>query len=149
MVTFKRKKVTKYRGSKTHGCGSMKKRRGAGNRGGRGNAGSGKRADQKKPSYWNETDYFGRHGFVKKGLLKKTIYINLQTIEENADEMVSENLISQEKDTYVIDGEKTGFTKVLGSGRLTKKLRITAEEFSENAKKKIAAAGGEAIVKKQ
>ena len=44
------KKVRKFRGSHTHGYGSKKKHRGAGSRGGRGMAGSGKRADQKKPS---------------------------------------------------------------------------------------------------
>ncbi|MBD3259575.1 50S ribosomal protein L15, partial [Candidatus Woesearchaeota archaeon] len=38
----KSKKVKKMRGSKTHGGGNMR-RRGAGNRGGRGNAGTGKR----------------------------------------------------------------------------------------------------------
>ena len=48
MVINKSKKKLKYRGSKTHGCGSMKKRRGAGHRGGRGAAGSGKRGDTKK-----------------------------------------------------------------------------------------------------
>ena len=42
MVVYKRKKVTKYRGSVTHGGGSRKKRRGAGSIGGRGNAGTGK-----------------------------------------------------------------------------------------------------------
>ena len=46
MSVNKTKKVGKYRGSKTHGGGHMKKRRGAGNRGGRGMAGTGKRADQ-------------------------------------------------------------------------------------------------------
>ena len=47
MPTNKRKKHTKMRAKTTHGYGSMKKNRGAGNRGGRGMAGSGKRADQK------------------------------------------------------------------------------------------------------
>ena len=63
MVVNKSKKKLKYRGSKTHGCGSMKKRRGAGHRGGRGAAGSGKRGDAKKPSIWGGR-YFGKHGFI-------------------------------------------------------------------------------------
>ena len=63
MTVNKRKKVTRYRGSKTHGGGAKKKRRGAGNRGGRGMGGSGKRADSKKPSLWG-AKYFGKHGFV-------------------------------------------------------------------------------------
>jgi large subunit ribosomal protein L15 len=53
MTTHRRKKNVKQRGSKTHGWGSMKKHRGAGNRGGRGKAGTGKRGDQKKPTIIN------------------------------------------------------------------------------------------------
>ena len=67
MTTHRRKKVKKYRGSKTHGGGSMKKRRGAGNRGGRGNAGSGKRGDAKKGRYVGKIKhYFGKRGFKIK-----------------------------------------------------------------------------------
>ena len=51
MTINKRKKNTRQSAGTTHGCGSMKKRRGAGNRGGRGNAGSGKRGDAKKQRY--------------------------------------------------------------------------------------------------
>ena len=50
MSVNKRKKNTRMRAKTTHGYGSMKKNRGAGNRGGRGMAGSGKRADQIKPT---------------------------------------------------------------------------------------------------
>ena len=48
MVVNRRKKVVKYRGHSNHGGGMRKKRRGAGSRGGRGNAGTGKRAGHKK-----------------------------------------------------------------------------------------------------
>jgi len=40
---------------------------------------------------------------------------------------------------------KTGPIKVLGGGELTKKLNITADRFSESAKRKIEAAGGQAV----
>jgi len=65
MTTHKRKKVVKYRGSHTHGGGAKKKRRGAGNRGGRGLAGSGKRAHHKKQLIFKlfGKDYFGKKGF--------------------------------------------------------------------------------------
>ncbi len=36
--------------------------------------------------------------------------------------------------------------KILGQGKLTKKISITADKFSESAVKKIEAAGGKAIV---
>jgi len=41
---------------------------------------------------------------------------------------------------------KGGPIKVLGGGELTKKLTITADRFSESAKRKIEAAGGQAVV---
>src|SRR3990172_2450527 len=81
MVVNKRKKSGRYRGSQTHGGGAKKKRRGAGNRGGRGNAGSGKRADQKKPSNWDEK-YFGKSGFTSKSRRQKDDIINLNILEE-------------------------------------------------------------------
>ncbi len=40
---------------------------------------------------------------------------------------------------------KTGPIKILGSGELTKSLDVTADRFSESAKKKIEAAGGKAV----
>lgn len=40
---------------------------------------------------------------------------------------------------------KTGPIKVLGSGELTKKLTVTADRFSESAKRKIESAGGQAL----
>ena len=67
MVVHKQKKNKRMRGAKTtHGYGAKKKHRGSGNKGGKGMAGSGKRADQKKTMilkvFGNE--YFGRHGFT-------------------------------------------------------------------------------------
>ena len=66
MTVNKRKKFSRYRASMTHGKGSKKKRRGSGNTGGVGKAGSGKRSDNKKPSHWKEKRYFGKYGFISK-----------------------------------------------------------------------------------
>ena len=48
MTNNKTRKVQKYRGHTTHGGGHRKKRRGAGSKGGKGNAGTGKRAGHKR-----------------------------------------------------------------------------------------------------
>jgi len=66
MSINKRTKRSRQRGSHTHGWGAKKKHRGAGNRGGRGMAGTGKRADQKKPTIMNlyGNEYFGKRGFL-------------------------------------------------------------------------------------
>ncbi len=104
----------------------MAKRRGAGNRGGRGMAGTGKRADQNKPSIWKNTKYFGKYGFKKKNTGKPIKPVNLQYFEQKADKLVEKKLIIKQGDIYVIDTKKLGFNKVLGCGKLTKKLNITS-----------------------
>jgi len=38
--------------------------------------------------------------------------------------------------------------KILGQGKLTKKITVKADKFSESAVKKIAAAGGQAVLNK-
>lgn len=138
MVTFKRKKVRKYRGSKTHGGGSMKKRRGAGNRGGRGKAGSGKRADQKKQTilkkYGNK--YFGKRGFELKK--KKIISINIHQLEK----LIEKNSIKKVKDTYIINLNELKYNKLLGSGKVSHKYDITISSCSKKAKEKIEKSGG-------
>ena len=145
MVTNKRKKNTRQRGNHTHGFGSMKKNRGAGNRGGRGMAGTGKRGDVKKPSIWKNKKYFGKYGFKKKGVVKKIITVNIDYLEENLDRLVEEKAIEKKGDIYILDGQKLGFNKVLGYGKLTKKCKISSKSFSKKAIEKINAVGGEAV----
>ena len=45
---------------------------------------------------------------------------------------------------YVFDASK--FDKVLGTGKLTKKIKITSKSFSKSAIEKIQAVGGESII---
>jgi len=148
MVIHKRKKNSRMRGSKTHGGGSMKKRRGAGSRGGRGMAGTGKKGDVKKPSIWKNKKYFGKYGFKKKGAVKIKA-INLNYFEQKADKLLDRKLITKEGEVYVIDAGKLGFDKILGYAKLSKKFRVKADSFSKRAAEKIKAAGGEAIETKK
>ncbi len=147
MTTHKRKKVTKYRGSKTHGCGSMKKRRGAGNRGGRGNAGSGKRADQKKPSFSNDPYYFGKYGFIKKNqdLVRA---VSLAYFEQKINKLVSDRKAMVHGGAYTVDLSDLGFDKLLGTGRLTKKVNFSCELASVGAIEKVKKAGGSINVRR-
>ncbi len=146
MVVNKRKKLSRYRASKTHGCGSMKKRRGAGNRGGRGMAGTGKRGDAKKPSIWKNKKYFGKHGFKKKGIIKVIKTTNIEFLEQNIDNLVSKKLAAKEGDVYVVDLKALGFNKLLSNGKVTKKLKITSEHASAKAVESVKKAGGEVIL---
>src|SRR3989338_7951032 len=99
MTVNKRKKNVRQRGHKTHGWGAKKKHRGKGHQGGAGMAGTGKRADTKKPSIWKDTKYFGKHGFVSKTPKIKINPINVGYIEQHINKFISENLASKDKGT--------------------------------------------------
>ena len=140
----KRKKLSRYRGSHTHGGGAKKKRRGSGHRGGVGMAGSGKRADQKKfmvlKLYGKE--YFGKHGFKRP--LNKVLHINslnLEDLERNLHKYLDNKLVQKEKDFYLVNLNAIGYDKLLGSGNVLNKYKVIGK-VSEKAKLKIEKAGG-------
>lgn len=140
MTINKRKKFSRQRGSHTHGWGSKKKHRGAGNRGGRGMAGSGKRGDSLKTLYWKDKRYFGKYGFKVKGIKKKVRAVNVDFIEENIDKFLEGD---------VIDLGKFGYNKLLGKGIVKSKLRIKVDSASNKVVEKIKQAGGEVILPKK
>ncbi|MBN2458027.1 uL15 family ribosomal protein [Candidatus Woesearchaeota archaeon] len=145
-MIIKRKKNIRQRGSKTHGYGSMKKNRGAGNRGGRGNAGSGKRADQSKPTMLKNKRRFGKLGFKSKSR-KIIISITLRHIEEKLAPLVSEGRATLKDGVYHINLKDIGCDKLLGKGKLLHKYRIECESASKGAIEAVKAAAGEVVIK--
>ena len=145
MTVNKRKKNERQRGHMTHGWGSKKKHRGKGHQGGAGMAGSGKRADSKKPSIWKDEHYFGKYGFISKTTKVKMSPINISHIEQHISKFLSSNLIKKEHDFYLVELEKMGFNKLLGDGKVTLKFKITAPYASKSAIEKVKEANGEII----
>ncbi|HLD40063.1 MAG TPA: uL15 family ribosomal protein [Candidatus Nanoarchaeia archaeon] len=146
MVTYKRKKVGKYRGGSTHGGGARKKRRGAGSRGGRGNAGSGKRAGHMRMRYVKAGHILGKHGFTSKNVsVVKAVNLSYFTSDRVA-KLVKQGKAHKEGNVYAIDLAALGYNKLLGTGTTPVKLKLTVESSSASAAEKIAAAGGEVIV---
>ncbi len=141
MVTYKHKKVTKYRGGSTHGGGARKKRRGAGSRGGRGRAGSGKRAGHKKYGIVLGKRGFTSHHPVPKVKAVNVGYFTLKLVQQ----LVAEGKALKEGQFYSIDLGALGYTKLLGTGRTSLKLKITVKKCSSRAVEKIKAAGGEVV----
>ena len=140
----KRKKFSRMRASHTHGGGAKRKRRGSGHRGGFGMAGSGKRADQKKPTilklYGNE--YFGKHGFKRPGKVVVRIKaINISDIERNLELYLSKNLVSKENNVYILDLKKLGYNKIIGAGNIYNKYKVIGR-VSKKARDKIEKLGG-------
>ncbi|MGV8162935.1 MAG: uL15 family ribosomal protein [Candidatus Nanoarchaeia archaeon] len=141
MTDNKRKKNSRQRGSWTHGWGAKKKHRGAGHRGGRGKAGSGKRGDAKKTLYWTDPNYFGKRGFVSANT-NKEVTINLAHLDAVVDTLIKKGHASKEKEAISINLTKLGYTKLLGAGKIKKKLLLTINKASESALQKVQAAGG-------
>ncbi len=135
------------RGSRTCGGGCSKKRRGAGHRGGRGNAGSGKEKKQKFTWFLKyEPDHLGKHGFQRADFLRSDQSgINVSAIDQYIDDFLSIGCAEYEDDQVVLDVSKLGVRKVLGSGRISRPVIVKASLFSQKAKEKIEEAGGQAI----
>lgn len=146
MTVYKRRKNIRQRGSHTHGWGAKKKHRGAGNRGGRGLAGTGKRADHKKQWAFKifGTGYFGKRGFISKSR-KRINATTIAYIEKKLNKLLDKKIAVQEKDVITIDFKKTKFNKLLSTGNPTHKYNIIIPYFSSKAKEKIEQVGGSVV----
>ena len=140
-MPHKLRKTRKMRGSRTHGWGKIGQHRGAGCRGNR-------RVGRHK-HLWSyvaahEPNYFGKHGFNSpKSINLKEKVINISTL----DELSEKNSIEKENGKLFIDLSALGYTKLLGSGKLTKKLTVNISSCSKTAAEKIKKAGGEVLIK--
>ena len=148
MTINKRRKNSRLRGSHTHGWGARRSTEEQDTVEDAGNAGSGKRADAKKPSFWNDTEYFGKHGFKSKGQLVTYERINLRTVEGSLRGFIEKGWAKEEKGAVTVDLRAAGYTKLLSSGKATKKLVITVQMASPEAIAKVKKAGGDVKVEK-
>lgn len=170
-----KKKVKKFRGSRTCGWGRYK--RGRGSRGGAGNAGVHKHKYIKFIKLAKKGEYlFGKHGFTRPKTLRKDhnnartvketlrwlksegkldsytyrylssrTEINVGELDEIIDRLAELGIAEREGDTYRVDLKKLGYSKLLGAGTVTKKIDVKVFEATAKAKEKIEAAGGEVI----
>jgi len=133
-------KRSKYRGSRTCGGGTHKNRRGAGNRGGRGRAGINAHHFVK---WYKEMGgpVFGKDGFSNSSQVTVTV-MDVGIIDQIIPSLLAQGIAKNDGDAIVINTADMGINKVLGSGKVTKKLNISAQAFSESAKIKIEKMGG-------
>lgn len=143
-MALKDRKTRKYRGSRTCGGGSAKMRRGAGHRGGRGNAGIKKH---------NKTWYLTHDpsALVHKGPGRPDVprriirAINIGTLEDMVDELLEEGLAEKKEKKIHLDLSKLGYDKLLGAGVARSAWVITAAGASKTASRKVSEAGGEVL----
>lgn len=140
-------KKRRQRGSRTHGGGTHKNRRGAGNRGGRGRAG------RDKHEYHNY-EPLGKSGFKRPQKTRRAVEtMNLREIDEDAVVLAADGVAEESGDGYALDardlvddGHDADVVKVLGAGQVHNALDVVADAFSESAREALEAAGGEAVL---
>lgn len=149
MVVKRSRKSNKHKGSRTHGWGLV--HRGSGQKGGVGNAGSGKKAASKVPSakggLWKK-QLMGKLGFIHQGPVQDSAAINLRDLEDRLPRLIADKHATEAGGVITIDLSKLGYAKVLSTGAVRRKWKITAEQASPNAAEKIKAAGGELVIGK-
>ena len=129
-------------GSRTRGRGH-KKGRGAGLRGGRGNAGCHK---TKRIMYERVGRVWGAHGFKRpQSVVSANNSINLKTIEECSNSWIAEGVATKKGKIVSIDLKEMGYDKLLGTGTTEQSYKLTVSAASAKAVEKIEAAGGEII----
>jgi len=137
----RKRKVRKYRGSRTHGYGQIGQHRSRGGRGGTGKAG----LDKHKWTYVVKHDptYWLKHGFVStKTLNKKVNIINVGKLDDLVDRLDEEKKLERQENKVVLDLESLGFDKLLGTGKIIKPVLVKVSAYSESASKKLEEAGG-------
>lgn len=134
------KRAERFKGSRTHGRGK-KAGRGAGMRGGRGNAGLHKHRFMYLLK--NDRDHFGRKGFKRhRTIVRDLKIINLRTLQNILPVMVKEKAAKLKGDVYIVDLGRAGYDKLLSKGSVDRKLFVKVGSATKNSIEKIEKAGG-------
>lgn len=145
MVGFsKKRKSSKRRGDREMGRG-RKSGRGAGLRGGRGNAGKHK---HKRVHYAKLGQEFGytNIGFkIPDEVQNLVVAVNVSELDSRLPLLVEMGEATKQGDVYTVDLARMGVDKLLGSGQIRSKVKVTIASTTDSAKAKIEAAGGAVV----
>ena len=136
------KKINKMRGRRAAGYGFSAGHRASGQRGGKGMAGSKKhhyiKVMQENPRY------FGKWGFKRpQKVIGDLVAINIGDIDEAADRLVEQGVATKTGKKYNIDVSKLGIDRILGSGKVTRKLNLVGvKAITPRAREKVTGIGG-------
>ena len=120
-----------------------KKGRGAGLRGGRGNAGCHK---TKRIMYERVGRVWGAHGFKRpQSVVHANTSINLNTIEEMCDKWIADGVATKKGKVISLNLQSMGYDKLLSTGSTKQSYKLTINAASAKAVEKIEAAGGEIL----
>ena len=140
-MPHKERKTRKMRGSRTHGYGRIGQHRDAGSKG--------QRKVGRHKHLWSyvvthEPDYFGKHGFTSpQSLKRKENTINIKQLND----LTAQTAI--EKGKIKVNLTSLGYTKLLGTGKITRQLIVSVPSCSKSAEEKIKKAGGQVLTESQ
>ena len=132
---MKRKKL---RGSTTAGRGYGKRARHAGNRGGRGKAGGGKRGQQNMMSL---RAHEHRYEFSNQ----RKVPLNLNSIDSRIKQLEKAGALKKDGDRVVLNLKDMGYSKICGRFGKEKFKLVVYGKASEKARNEIVSAGGEIL----
>lgn len=131
------KRNRKFYGTRNHGKGNAKNRRGKGGKGGWGRAGMHKQRFSYITVY--ERDWMANGGHMGFHNARSTTYKTLNVYE--IDQLVQKGKIEKKEGKYSFEFDG----KILGSGKITVPVTVKALSFSSGAIAKIKKAGGTTI----
>jgi large subunit ribosomal protein L15 len=129
-MPHKLRKIRKTRGSRTQGYGRIGQHRDSGSKG--------HRKVGRHKHLWSlivtsEPNYFGKHGFTSPQSLHT---------KENTINLVKLDQLAKGSEINLTD---LGYTKLLGTGKITKPLTIEVASYSKSAVEKVTQAGGKIV----
>jgi len=134
-MPHKLRKIRKFRGSRTVGYGIIGQHRDS--------CSKGHRKVGRHKHLWSlvvteEPGYFGKNGFTSpQSLHRQENAINLKKLEEI--------MQTSQEEKPQINLTALGYTKLLGTGKVTKPLTVRVSSYSKSAAEKIKKAGGEIL----
>jgi large subunit ribosomal protein L15 len=137
------RKIRKKRGSRTQGWGRVGQHRRTGSKG--------RRNPGRHKALWSyvikyEPGYFSKVGFTSPRSLRcDTKVINVGTLNGIAAKLSTE----KQEDKAVVDLAALGYTKLLGTGKLTEPLIVKIASCSKSAAEKVKSAGGQILTESQ
>ncbi len=134
------RKTRKKRGSRTVGWGKVGQHRRRG--------GKPYRTGRHK-ALWSyvikyDPDYYSKTGFTSPKSFRLRHRVNIINVGA-LDGLAEKFAVEQEKGKMLVDLENLGYSKLLGSGKITKPLVVRVPSFSESAAEKVKEAGGEIL----
>ncbi len=138
-MPHKLRKIRKTRGSRTQGYGRIGQHRDSGSKG---NRKVGRHKHLWSKIVTSEPDYFGKSGFTSP----QSIHRIENTL--NIQKLTTMTPTTQDGKN-IINLTSLGYTKLLGTGKISKPLTVTVPACSKLAQEKIAEAGGQVITASQ